>query len=341
MTAIFSGGAIFAFSRNLRAFHKFMGFTVLFEGLLMLISGAMETEAHHFLIYLLRMAMLLSTPAFYFMAVQYLLSESPSRRKDGSMFVVLATFVTVCIFLYAGGVTGRDGAAVRMVTLAGYAIFCAEQIFIQIFCFTRLPHYRSRLEGIYSNLNGKSFNLIVAILSLVALRLAAFAFESFLPGIPGSGIAIRINSAAATLFYIAICLWVCRVRHTGEELDDMQQQQEARSQVPAANDVIEARLKKLVDDKFFLEPDVNLIEVSSRVQVNSKYISDYLKFHYGETFLVYVNRLRVEYAASLLASGTLTMEDIAEKSGFTNASTFYRNFARVKGISPAQYRKSS
>ena len=55
----------------------------------------------------------------------------------------------------------------------------------------------------------------------------------------------------------------------------------------------------------------------------------------------YVNRLRVEESTDLLAKGCMTMEEISDRVGYSNVSTFYRNFIEVKGMSPSKFRESA
>ncbi|MBQ7370469.1 MAG: helix-turn-helix transcriptional regulator [Blautia sp.] len=55
--------------------------------------------------------------------------------------------------------------------------------------------------------------------------------------------------------------------------------------------------------------------------------------------LEYINRRRILQACSLLKHGNLMVEDIALKTGFTTISTFNRNFKRLCGVSPIQWRK--
>lgn len=55
--------------------------------------------------------------------------------------------------------------------------------------------------------------------------------------------------------------------------------------------------------------------------------------------LEYINRKRIFQACSMLKHGNLMVEDIALKTGFTTISTFNRNFKRLCGVSPVQWRK--
>ena len=53
----------------------------------------------------------------------------------------------------------------------------------------------------------------------------------------------------------------------------------------------------------------------------------------------YLNQVRILKACDLIKNTGSSMEEIAEKVGFTTSSTFNRNFKRVTGTSPYQWKK--
>lgn len=59
----------------------------------------------------------------------------------------------------------------------------------------------------------------------------------------------------------------------------------------------------------------------------------------GTTFHKYLNDLRCEKATQLLMENEMTLEEIADKTGFGDASCLYRNFMSHYGVSPGKYRK--
>ncbi|MCC8154388.1 MAG: response regulator [Tannerellaceae bacterium] len=58
----------------------------------------------------------------------------------------------------------------------------------------------------------------------------------------------------------------------------------------------------------------------------------------GKTPSEYVRSIRLEYVARLLITTRLSVTEIMFKSGFTNKSYFYREFAKQYGTSPKEYR---
>ena len=60
---------------------------------------------------------------------------------------------------------------------------------------------------------------------------------------------------------------------------------------------------------------------------------------YGETIATTVKRLRLHQAAGYLANTSMTIPEVASKTGYENLQSFTRIFKSVYGMPPAQYRK--
>ncbi|HEX2581785.1 MAG TPA: AraC family transcriptional regulator [Dongiaceae bacterium] len=59
----------------------------------------------------------------------------------------------------------------------------------------------------------------------------------------------------------------------------------------------------------------------------------------GETIAATIKRLRLDRAATYLVQTSLSVEEIAKKSGYGDLSSFTRIFKSVYGLPPAQYRR--
>ncbi len=55
----------------------------------------------------------------------------------------------------------------------------------------------------------------------------------------------------------------------------------------------------------------------------------------------YINLIRIQQACELMQKGPYSMEELALKVGYTAMSTFNRNFKKIIGTSPYQYKKNS
>jgi YesN/AraC family two-component response regulator len=61
----------------------------------------------------------------------------------------------------------------------------------------------------------------------------------------------------------------------------------------------------------------------------------------GQTFASYLNRLRVEEAKKLLRGSSLALGQVGQICGFRNAHHFIRNFKKVAGRTPGDFRALS
>lgn len=81
-------------------------------------------------------------------------------------------------------------------------------------------------------------------------------------------------------------------------------------------------------------------EVAEMVQMSPSALSNFFKKTVGQTFVEYVNSLRISHACRLLIDTDRSILDICYDSGFNNLSNFNRRFLRSKGMSPRQYRSA-
>ena len=77
---------------------------------------------------------------------------------------------------------------------------------------------------------------------------------------------------------------------------------------------------------------------------NAAYISEsYLRRIFAETYnmspLWYVNFVRIDSACKILRDQALNINEVAQKVGFDNTSTFIKNFKKIVGKTPKQWRK--
>ena len=85
---------------------------------------------------------------------------------------------------------------------------------------------------------------------------------------------------------------------------------------------------------------VTLDELEEQFHLSKPYLSKYIKEKSGKTFGDLVKNVRMKKARSLLKSGSMTVEAIADQVGYQNVEHFNRLFKKTYGMTPAQFRKS-
>ncbi|MDR2303695.1 MAG: AraC family transcriptional regulator [Treponema sp.] len=84
------------------------------------------------------------------------------------------------------------------------------------------------------------------------------------------------------------------------------------------------------------DSELYITMVSDRFKISAPSIQKLVKKVSGQTFLVYVENLRLSRACEILSTTGHTVTETAALCGFSNANSFSRAFKRVYGFSPSR-----
>ena len=87
-----------------------------------------------------------------------------------------------------------------------------------------------------------------------------------------------------------------------------------------------------------LEESISIRQIASACYFSESHFMKFFKTHMGISYIHYLNDVRLAHARNLLVSSNLSILEIAQKSGFENASYFNRKFKDKYGITPRQAR---
>jgi AraC-like DNA-binding protein/ligand-binding sensor protein len=82
---------------------------------------------------------------------------------------------------------------------------------------------------------------------------------------------------------------------------------------------------------------ISLEEIAGAAGLSAPYFSTIFKEEMGENLSVYLNRLRVKKAASMLTETNLSISEIATACGFEDQSWFSKIFKSFTGLTPGKY----
>lgn len=85
--------------------------------------------------------------------------------------------------------------------------------------------------------------------------------------------------------------------------------------------------------------DLSVDDVAKHTRVSSSYLSKVLKKELGLSYSEQLIKIRIERGIQLMADPLLRIYDIAERTGFSSQHYFSTAFKKIKGVSPATYRK--
>lgn len=104
---------------------------------------------------------------------------------------------------------------------------------------------------------------------------------------------------------------------------------------------MDRRVQRVIDSmKADLCRDVTLEEIASSVNLSPSRLRYLFKFETGMSPRLYLKHLRMQEAKRLAESTFLNVKQIMNKLGMRDESHFVRDFKRIHGVTPSQYRRS-
>ncbi|WP_106477699.1 AraC family transcriptional regulator [Phytohalomonas tamaricis] len=85
--------------------------------------------------------------------------------------------------------------------------------------------------------------------------------------------------------------------------------------------------------------DVRMGDVAAMVGMNESTFSRFFKRTTGESFVVFLHRLRIRQACKMLLDERLSISDICFQVGYNNLSNFNRHFLSEMHLTPTRYRR--
>lgn len=81
-------------------------------------------------------------------------------------------------------------------------------------------------------------------------------------------------------------------------------------------------------------------EIVQACFISKSYLCHIFKKEYNMTVMEYLKRVRIRYACEFLATSDKTFSLIATKMGFADISHFTKNFKKIMGCTPREYREA-
>jgi len=123
-----------------------------------------------------------------------------------------------------------------------------------------------------------------------------------------------------------------------EMIERVSQKRGSEQQLPdvSIDGIIDHALKYIHEN---ISEPLNLETMSKKLLINPNYFSHLFKKETNENFVIYLQKIRVEYAKKLLADPLLRIYQISDMVGFNNEKYFYKVFKKYAKFTPNQYRK--
>ena len=105
--------------------------------------------------------------------------------------------------------------------------------------------------------------------------------------------------------------------------------------------VAPSTIRKIMDEiREHYTENITLTGLAEKYSISVSYLSELLKAHLQLSFSEYISSKRIQKAKELLADDSLSIEQIAEQTGYNDYFYFTKVFKKNTGISPSKYRKN-
>ena len=152
----------------------------------------------------------------------------------------------------------------------------------------------------------------------------------------------RLNRSVVPFWIIIIAAVVI----TGIILAVLLRKRENKDTVPASTEDnrlnLMNQISALIEEKeLYRRKNIRITDVASELATNKTYVSILLNNLSGESFTTLITRYRVTYAQKLMSEHPdMLLDDVADQSGFSSRTTFFRNFKAVTGMTPQEWKKT-
>jgi AraC-like DNA-binding protein len=89
------------------------------------------------------------------------------------------------------------------------------------------------------------------------------------------------------------------------------------------------------------QEQISLNELADKAQLSVRHFNRIFKENYKTTPMSYIINLRIQHACLLLRKSTLKISDVSYESGFDDSNYFTRQFKKIIGSSPKEYRSTN
>ena len=299
-------------------------------------------------------------PLFYLFTME-LTNLKGITRKDYMVFIPMAAITTLFLVVYLGAsqqtlrtihesviLDGNFQLNDMKLNVMGYICYHMARTVtfwfeagVLLWCCWFMYKYEDTINDYFSSNYGKSVSQSRIIATFTAIGVLVVLLREASPDYQQDISIQKIILILVTFFFqFALTIMAFGINYSADDIRHMLESSkqiksgytENRQELTITN--CWNNLERLMNEqKVFLEPDLNLIDLAQRLGTNRTYLSLAVRQFSGKSFSDYVNYARIMYAQELLLKGE-ALKNVEYSCGYISSSTFYRQFQRIVGSSP-------
>ena len=310
-------------------------------------------------------------PLFYFFTIE-LANLKGITFKDSVIFIPMIVVTSLFLVVYLGAShdnlqrihnnvilnEGQISHGEFKLTIMEYICYHTARTVtfwfeagVLLWCCWSLYKYEDTVNDYFSSNNGRSVTQAHTISVLTAIGVLVVLLREASPDYQQSMNLNKLILIFITFFFqLALTLLAFSIDYSANDIRLILEKGDAIRPVRGNSVFAENRqemtitncwnnLERLMnEEKVFLEPDLNLIDLAQRLGTNRTYLSLAVRQFSGKSFSDYVNYARIMYAEELLLKGE-SPKNVEYSCGYISRSTFYRQIQKIAGASPSVWLK--
>lgn len=309
-------------------------------------------------------------PLFYLFTME-LTDLKGITRKDYMVFIPITVIMSMFLVIYLGAsrstltwihenvILGGNIMMDNMeISIMGYLCYHMARTVtfwfeagVMLWCCWCMYRYEDTINDYFSSSYGKSVSQSRIMATLTAIGVLVVLLREASPDFQQEISMQKVILILITFFFqLSLTLLAFGISYSADDIRHMLEKGEQSKQTksPYTENRQELTISNcwnnleilMNEQKVFLEPDLNLIDLAQRLGTNRTYLSLAVRQFSGKSFSDYVNYARIMYAQELLLKGE-TIKNVEYSCGYISSSTFYRQFQKITGTSPVVWLRNT
>jgi len=168
-----------------------------------------------------------------------------------------------------------------------------------------------------------------------------FIWASYFVFLLGEHIPYIVGPLTYSIAIYCLSLWAIKNKVL---VEDEKKYQTSNLNSDASNEIFKKLETYFLKEKVFLDPNLKLQMVASKLNVTAHALSQSVNENYNQNFQYYLNSYRIKEAKQKLSSAehkNVTISSVAYDCGFNSISAFNTAFKKIVNQTPSQFRNSA
>lgn len=226
-----------------------------------------------------------------------------------------------------------------------YIVLGIQAISTVIYSFVSLHKYAGNLAQEVADFDVSNFfnmrRMVICIGLLASWGLLRYLFVLL---DPESSMLWPVYALVHTVLLYIGCNWFVQIYYTANDFT-LPNDTEKSCEVKVDNtNVVDDKLNGLIEewfareDKPYLKNGLKIADMADDINVSARHLSNYINSQYGQSFNLWINSHRIEYAKKLmLQDKKISIVELAFQCGFYDAASFSHMFKKLEGVTPKQW----